>query len=96
MNNRKKGYRIEIEYIKIKEREGYTCFRPNKTKFNDQDIFGMFDILCINKEKILLVQIKSNRKRNMDKQKNWLNHPANCLKILAVKKDRKGWEEFIL
>lgn len=96
MNTRRKGYERELEYLKMKEKQGYTCFKPSKTKFNKQDIFGMFDILCMNKKDILLIQVKSNQKRNMSVQKNWTNHPSNCLKILAVKKDRKDWKEFII
>lgn len=94
MNTRRKGYERELQYRKMKEAQGYSCFKPPKTKFNKQDMFGGFDVICMNKEEVLLVQVKSNQKRNMSVQKNFTNHPKSVKKILAVKKDRKDWEEF--
>lgn len=79
----------------MKEKQGYTCYKPPKTKFNKQDMLG-FDIICFNKEEILLVQVKSNQKRSMGTQRSFNNHPSNVKKILAVKKDRKPWEEFLI
>lgn len=96
MNTRRKGYERELQYLKEKEKEGYSCFKPPKTKFNKQDMFGGFDVICMNKEEILLVQVKSNQKRDMSVQRNFTNHPGNVKKILAVKKDRKPWEEYRL
>ncbi len=93
MNTIKKGYRNEKEYMKIKESQGYTCYRPPKTKFNKQDILG-FDIICFNQKEILLVQVKTNQKRNMAIQGSFTNHPINLRKIQAVKRDRKGWTEY--
>lgn len=48
----------------------------------------------MNEKEILLVQVKSNYKKNIGKIKAFKNHPKFIKKIIAVKKDRGEWKEF--
>ena len=91
-----KGRRLELNYKKKKEAEGYICYKPIKSNrfVKQQDIFGLFDMICINKKEVLLVQVKANRKIGVNEIRNFTEHPSSVRKILAVKKDWKEWEEF--
>jgi len=91
-----KGRRLELNYKKFKESQGYICYKPIKSgRFTkQQDIFGLFDVVCINKKEVLLVQVKANRKIGTGEIRSFTEHPLSVRKILAVKKDYQDWEEF--
>lgn len=94
----RKGREAEAEYKKIMEAKGYDCFKPTKAGrySKQQDIFGVFDIICVNTEELLLVQVKLHYKKDMAKLRAFTNHPSAIKKILAVKIFRKGWEEYVI
>ena len=96
MNRKSKGNRAELEYKKIKESQGYTCYKSPNVRFYDTDILNLFDILCINKKEVLLVQVKSNQIRDRKKISEFKNHPKCVKKIIAVRYDRKGWKEHLI
>lgn len=62
MNTRAKGRNAEKEFASILRKQGYLVdLVKGSTKFNKQvDFFGIGDILAINKESLLIVQVKSN------------------------------------
>lgn len=96
INRKRKGNQAELEYQKMKESAGYACYKSPNVKFYDVDLFGLFDLICMNQEEILLVQVKSNRIRDRKKIQAFKNHPAFVKKIIAVKYDRKGWKEHLI
>ena len=99
VNTVRKGRERELEYKKKKEAEGCTCFKPIKSNrfVKQQDIFGLFDLICINKKEVLLVQVKSSYyRKGINKIKEFQNHPREVKKIIATKEDRKDWVEHII
>jgi len=96
VNSKRKGNQAELEYKKMKESQGYVCYKSPNVRFYDVDVFGLFDLICMNKKEVLLVQVKCNHKKDVEKIKSFVKHPQNVKKILAVKFDRKGWEEYLI
>ena len=96
MNTKKKGDRLEREYLKMKEAQGYSCYRSPNVKFYAVDIFNLFDILCMNEKEVLLVQVKANKIRDRKIIEEFKNYPESVKKIIAVKKDRQGWTEHLI
>jgi len=43
------------------EEAGYECYIPPKAKYREQDVFGLFDILCFGNGRLLGVQVKAGR-----------------------------------
>ena len=96
VNTKRKGNKLELEYRQMKEAQGYSCYKSPNVRFYAVDIFGLFDLICINKKEVLLVQVKANRIRDRKKIQAFTNHPKEVKKIIAVKKDRQGWTEHII
>ena len=96
VNTKRKGNQAELEYKKMKEAQGYSCYKSPNVRFYDVDVFGLFDLICINKKEVLLVQVKSNRIRDRKKIASFQNHPESVKKIIAVRYDRKGWKEHLI
>lgn len=96
INGVRKGRETELEYQKIMESRGFQCFKPRKkSRFEKaQDIFGEFDMICINKDEIRLIQIKASEyRKGINKLKTWKNHPDYVKKILAIRKRGGTWDE---
>ena len=97
MGNVQKGNRAELEYKKKCEAQGYKVYKPPRTKYGDNDLFNLFDMLAINKEEVLLIQVKCNQARDARRKiRSFTEHPACVKKILAIKIDRKGWKEEVI
>ena len=99
VNTVRKGRERELEYKKLKESEGYSCFKPTKSHrfVKQQDIFGFFDMICINKKEVLLVQVKSaSYNKGINKIRKFKNHPSFVKKIMAIRKNRGKWEESVV
>lgn len=60
MSSVSKGRRIERIIEKQLIEKGYYTHRPVWTKFSHKDIFGLFDIFCMNDRHVRLIQSKSN------------------------------------
>jgi hypothetical protein len=60
VNKQQKGYRNETLIRKMYKDNGYETFRPTNTKWGDQDIFHLWDLLVFNGETAKLIQVKSN------------------------------------
>lgn len=59
VNKINKGRRIELEAKKILIEEGYLVDKKNASRWQSNDLFGLFDLLAIGK-RVRLIQIKSN------------------------------------
>lgn len=97
MSNKRRGLEKERELKKIFEKKGYSCSRGRGS-------FGLFDLICMNKEKIYLIQIKRVKgknysfKKEIQEIKDFDNYPLNASIIkelwiyLDKRKDREmGW-----
>jgi Holliday junction resolvase len=97
MNTRTKGRNAENELAKMLLEQGYLVEQvKGSSKFNKSvDFFGQFDIWAFNKEKTLLIQVKSNSTAGAKKKiQSWvidnlekLPEHYNC--IVAVRLDNK-------
>lgn len=63
INKRKRGIRIEKKAFEILKKKKYLVWRPARIKFFSQDIFGVFDIIALNKNELKLIQVQKERKR---------------------------------
>lgn len=86
MKTKKKGSRLELELKHKLEDIGYDCIKAGGS-------FGRFDLMAINQSHILLIQVKANRISPSERERiaGFNNHPENCYKLIAVKKNRKEW-----
>jgi hypothetical protein len=95
VNTVRKGREKELEYKKLKESQGYSCFKPIKSHrfVKQQDIFGHFDLFCINEKEVLLVQVKcANYKKGINKLMKFKKYPSQVKIILSIW-DGKNWKE---
>ena len=99
VNSYRKGMETELRYVKLKESQGYLCYKPIKSHrfVKQQDIFGNFDIICMNEEEVLLVQVKaSTYKKGINELQKFKKHPSQVKIILAIWNTKKRvWEETI-
>lgn len=60
---RKVGQKIEkIAFDELK-RKKFLVWKPARVKFHSQDIFGLFDIIALNKKELKLIQVQKGRRR---------------------------------
>jgi len=63
LQRRKRGLRIEkIAFDELK-RKKFLVWKPVRVKFHSQDIFGLFDLIALNKKELKLIQVQKERKR---------------------------------
>ena len=97
MSNKRRGMDSEREGRKLLESEGYTVI-PAKGSL------GCFDAIAINKEHMRLIQFKRVKgkyysfKQEINKIKEFNNHPKNTIKELWIRLDRmqgrkKQWKK---
>jgi len=60
MNKHNKGTRYELEARKLLEADGWLCEKKNYNRWAAKDFYNLFDILAIKKNKVRLIQIKTN------------------------------------
>lgn len=99
VNTRAKGLRVQRKAINELESKGWLVGIVERTgKFiKEKDLFGLFDLICIDKGCIRLIQIKSNSTGGMlkDIRKFSEEHDHDKLSSeLWVHKDRKGWIKY--
>jgi len=90
MNTRAKGNRIQRKARSYYEKIGYTVETVKHTKYNKNDFFGLWDLMCVRKEDIRFVQVKANQKpakQWINKAKDWVC-PEFCIKEILIWKDR--------
>lgn len=100
VSNVRKGRETELRYVKLKESQGYDCFKPIKSHrfVKQQDIFGYFDVICINENEVLLVQVKTaTYKKGFEKLKEFQKHPSQVKILLAVwNPEKRAWQEHLV
>jgi hypothetical protein len=57
----KKGRNLEKEVELMYQKQGFVTWRPPKTAFGDQDIFGIGDIIAMNSQNLILVAVALGR-----------------------------------
>ena len=64
INTRQKGRRNEFRCAKMLEDVGYEVqLAPNPTRWSTQnDLFGLWDVVCVREKEIRWIQVKTNRK----------------------------------
>ena len=86
MSTKQKGRRREAQAEDIYHSVGYRTFRPRNTRFGDNDLFNLFDILAIppagSVAPVMLSQVKSNEARGIEQ---WvtdaMDYCAACVRV---------------
>jgi Holliday junction resolvase-like predicted endonuclease len=60
-----KGRQNERYVAELYQSNGYETYIPPKAKYREQDVFGVFDILGSNGDRLECVQVKTNRARGI-------------------------------
>ncbi len=63
VQKRKRGQRIEKIAFDFLKKKKFLVWKPAKVKFHSQDIFGLFDLIALNKNELKLIQVQKQRKR---------------------------------
>lgn len=86
MNKRAKGNKAELRAVKELEAEGFLVYRvpPSRLYQTGQDIFSIFDMVAKKASKTIWLQIKSNRKPNMQPFKEFKEKWCNALDSVQV------------
>ena len=97
-----KGYRREKQAKDLLEETGFKVYRKPNTKYGDNDIYNLFDIVALDKKlNSWYIQVKSNTTAGALKNiKKSLNYPSdyklNSYFQVWVCKDYKGWRIYYL
>ena len=95
MNTYQKGNRREVQAMNVLRSMGWLCDRKNRTKFQSNDFYNMFDILAIRGSEVKFVQVKSNKTNWYKARKDiqtWINQNNIHLPCeLWLKENRKDW-----
>ena len=99
MNRRTKGIRLEKMACRSLIADGYRVYRVPASRMYQlqEDIFGIWDILCILPYEIKFIQVKSNQKRDISMHKIFAEtYRAVCTCEVWVYTDYKGWKKIKL
>ena len=98
MNKRSKGKRAELQFYKyLQKKFGWLVWKPTSCKWGSKDIFGLFDIISIDKEgDTYYYQIKTNKSdfyKAKKKIKEWITknfdeNPYYFFVVLVEGKDK--------
>jgi len=84
------GRAMELEAMKYLETQGYhTFWRPPRAKFTTQDIWSVFDFVCIKNRVVTGVQVCKDRK-------GWVEPRAAKLIVWALKAEFPHMIYFVL
>lgn len=83
-NAKAKGSRNERKTIAMLEAAGYSCMKAGGS-------LGVFDVVCIGSQDIVLIQCKSNRTASPAEREcmQLFKAPPNARKLLHIWHDRK-------
>lgn len=102
MNRSRKGSRVEREAADELVENNYQVFSPPRTKFGQQDIFSMFDVIAINRENVRYIQIKTGSTQGfLQRLRDWANRytHSSCSWELWVRQDlrteKQKWKKYI-
>jgi len=83
MNAKAKGSRRERQTIELLQAQGYSCTKSGGS-------LGVFDVIAVGADDLLLVQVKSNRWPSSAEMSAIASFaaPANCRRIIHRWRDR--------
>jgi len=94
INTVKKGQRSQQKCKKFYEKEGYKVEVVRRDRWKkDNDFFGLFDLICISKMDVRLVQVKTNGNvsREWKEKVKQFYHPKLCVIEICIYVDyRRG------
>lgn len=100
MNTYSKGNRRERECMNILIADGWLVDRKNRTKFQSNDFFEMFDIVALRGNTVKFIQVKSNISHFYSARKSikkWVkNNKVSVPCELWLKENYKPWRIEIL
>jgi len=91
-----KGSRNEKRCADELKAQGYVIWKTIRTKYQNIDLFGLFDVVALHPggEHIRFIQVKSNRGDNKAREAIMkLKMPSSCIKEQWIWIDRKGWRK---
>lgn len=95
-----KGSRRERQGVEIYEAAGYYTYKPETSKFGDNDLWNLFDIAAMNpSRKVVFSQVKSNGARGIE---NWTEAVQEICPFdhvethFLVCHDREGWRLIVV
>ena len=98
MQTRVKGWRHRREATKYYEDRGYAVAVVERTGrfIKEKDAFGLFDLLAVSKDKVILIQVTSNRPHPHYKLQEFANKYASEHLIIMqlVWIDGDGFKEY--
>jgi len=89
-----KGHRIEKLCADELKEKGYIIWKTLRVKYQNIDLFGLFDVVALHREgaHMLFIQCKSNRVDNKTRDAvKALKMPPDCQKWIWIWKDYKYW-----
>jgi len=60
-----KGQDTEDKAQALYQSAGYMAWQPPKAKYRSQDIFGLYDLLCVGLGRVVAIQCKTNGARGI-------------------------------
>lgn len=98
-NNKTKGNRNQLKCIRELESSGWLVDKVEKTgRFAKiKDLYGLFDIVCVKKNKTLYVQITTNKPHTHKNYQSFARKYGgkNLLVEQWVWYDRRGWRKIV-
>lgn len=94
INTARKGKSKESKCCAELREEGYLTWQAIRTKYHNNDLWGLFDVAAIHPVTgiLVLIQCKSNRCDGETRDKvRAFKLPAGCQKWIWIWKDAKGW-----
>ena len=89
-----KGSRVERKCADELRDKGYIIWKTIRVKYQNIDLFGLFDVVALHPEgkHIKFIQCKTNRADNKAREAIMkLKMPSCCEKEMWIWKDRRGW-----
>ena len=102
INTRQKGKRNELKARKYYESLGYDVEVVRFDKWSkNKDYFGLWDLICIGQNGVILAQVKTNTKPNgkwLDEASKWLEGKTPTIKgqYLVYKDRQRGLKPTII
>lgn len=99
INKGGKGSRLEAKCASELKAEGGRIWKTIRVRYQNIDIFGLFDVLFLPKDgsKLRMIQVKSNRCDRATRETiRTLKVPKNIIKELWIWKDRIGWTKEVI
>jgi len=94
MNATAKGTRNELRCAKVLADAGFIVWKTFRSKYQDLDMFGLFDVVGLSPDRkfFVCIQVKSNRARKEDREaiRDFVM-PDNCIKLVCTWHDGAGW-----